>query len=244
MARSNSNCLMRRVCQPTPPPGMSPARVDAAAAPKPRLGHDEDSAERQQRAVRAGWVGLAQAPLQLLRERGPKRLRQRLQGGAGSGAADPFEHRVRAAQDVQIGRLPGVNLAVEPGQRLEVRVRAMGVRGRHGGGVCRVRRLRGQVPAQRVARLGEVPGTEKANHPPGATVATSRGSTPEVSRDPLQRRVRDQHVHRFVGSPLAQVVHREASPAGHGRPARARSSGARSRCRRRGLRASAGRAGR
>ena len=97
-----------------------------------------------------------QTPLELVLEPRSQGVVQRLQGRPRAGAADPGEHRVLAAQHVQVGRLPGVH-GVTSGWSARRYVAASCASGvATPDGLLVVRRGRGEVAADRVARLVEV----------------------------------------------------------------------------------------
>ena len=139
-----------------------PRRSDGTAAPPAR---------------RAGRVRRPEPPLELLLEAGPQVVGQRLQGRPRAGAGDPGEDGVLALEHVEVGRLPRVHLAAESLERLEVDDRVVRARDGDARRVGGVRRLRGQLGADRVARLAEVaraPGRPASR--PRCTRPTSAGS--------------------------------------------------------------------
>ena len=123
-----------------------------------RLGDDEDPAERQHDPAVAGRVRRPEPPLELLLEAGPQVVGQGLQGRPRAGAGDPREDGILALEHVEVGRLPGVDLAAELLERLEVDDRVVRARDGDARRVGGVRRLCGQLGADRVARLAEVAG--------------------------------------------------------------------------------------
>ena len=160
--------------------------------------------------------------LELLGRSGSSRsVGQRLQHRSGAGGGDPGEDGVLALQDVEVGRLPGIDRAAEVGEGAEVDLGAVAA-GRGAGHGCARR-----TPARPRARAGSCgwarrscPAPGRRASRPASTALDEAGQQVEVVGHPLQGGVGDEHVDRArVGRPVAEVGDLEVD-AGDG-PSRA-----------------------
>ena len=122
--------------------------------------------------------------------------------------------RVRPGEDVQVGRLPGVDGAAELGQPLEVGGRVVRLRHGHPLEVCRIARLRRQLGADRVAGLAEVAGHLEGQHTFRGQRLDDAGQQVKVPGDPLQRGIAHDDIGRRPARPrpVTQVAQLEADP--------------------------------
>ena len=141
-------------------------------------------------------------------------VRQRLQRRPRAGAGDPGEDGVVALQHVQVRRLPDVDRTARGGERVEVGRRRRGCRGRRRRRVLGVRRLGGQLGADRVAGLVEVAGHLEGEPAARRDLGHERRQQVEVVGHPLQRGVGDEHVDAALrGGPVPQVADGEVIAA-------------------------------
>ncbi len=123
-------------------------------------------------------------------------------------AGDPLEHRVGTLQFLEIGGLPGIDARAPPAagslrirpvlDRLAARSSSPSRRSRHAG----------DAASSRIARCegaSKLPGTWNASQDPGAIAPGPACDQISMGRDPLEGRVRDDHVDLVVRHPRRDV---------------------------------------
>ena len=127
----------------------------------------------------------------------------------------PLEHGIVAAEHMQVRRLPHVSAETELEQRLQVGLRPFHAGTAVGTGTEPVApsRRQPQVAQQGVGRLAEVVGHLESEDTAGPEPGRDARQQLEMRRDPLQHRVGDDHVDRFVGLPRRDVTAHERQPA-------------------------------